>query len=251
MVIIRGTLSLSLRAFLSGLGLCLYLCPSAFLYAGSLINYDVSMEGTDDHRLRALLEDVSETFSLRDKPPTSMHLLRRRIDQDIPRLNKVLRSQGFYRSGITSDIREVVRARPSESSPETAAMKGEMTSLHVAFHIEPGPRYTLKTVDIQSGKGESAPELALPGHEIHGLVPGDPAISQSILDGEGKIVGWFREQGFPFFKVLERKVVVDHKDQTLSVSFHIQTGPRATKPMRDRGAGFPGSIGTSWVIVSG
>jgi hypothetical protein len=46
------------------------------------LRYEIAVEGVDDDALRQLLEDVSETKRLIDRPPPSLARLRRRAEDD-------------------------------------------------------------------------------------------------------------------------------------------------------------------------
>ena len=52
--------------------------------------------GSRTRELRALLQSVSETIRLADRPPPSLIRLRRRAEDDRPRLQQALRSRGYY-----------------------------------------------------------------------------------------------------------------------------------------------------------
>jgi translocation and assembly module TamA len=54
-----------------------------------------------------------------------------------------------------------------------------------------------------------------------------PAESRVILDGQQSLIRYFKERGFPFPDVAQRKVVVDHATQEASVSFTVDPGPVA------------------------
>ena len=168
--------------------------------------YIVSIEGISDRALLNLLKAVSETVSLLEKPPVSLSLLNRRVNKDIPVLQKALRSQGYYGARITSKINADVRP------------------IQVIFNIDNGLPYVLESVDIyiigdDTGKGINVPDIL----DI-GLTLKDPARSKSILDAKHAIVLWYRKRGFPLPKVDEPKAVVDHKKRTVTVAFGVQPG---------------------------
>jgi translocation and assembly module TamA len=177
------------------------------VFGESDLSYKVSIEGIRDRELKTLLEAVSRTVTLRDNPPVSLSLLQRRTDQDIPLFIKALRSQGFYDARVTTSIKE--DAKP----------------VQVVFQIEPGPAYLLKSVDIRIAENGSTEEKLPKPLEI-GLILGDPAKSKAILDGKDRIGQWLQKRGFPFLNIAEPKVVVDHAEQTVSVEFEVDPGPR-------------------------
>ena len=93
--------------------------------------------------------------------------------------------------------------------------------IQVAFRIDPGPPYLLKSVDIEiSGEGAER-VVKLPEPRDLGLILGKPAKSKPILDAGKMIIHWFKKRGFPFPQIAERKVVVDHAAQAVSVTFRV------------------------------
>lgn len=138
-----------------------------------------------------------------------MSLLHRRVNQDIPTLRKVLRSQGFYGAQITSKI-----------DPDVRPVK-------VIINIDQGPPYILESVDIQIIRDDKAKIINAPDIFDIGLTLNKPAKSKPILDAKITIASWYRRQGFPFPKVDDPKAIVDHKKSSLSVSFAVQPGVEA------------------------
>ena len=169
-------------------------------------SYIVSIEGISDRALLKLLEAVSETVSLRERPPVSMSLLGRRVNQDIPILQKALRSQGFYGARITSKINADVRP------------------IQVIFNVDTGLPYILESVDIYIIGDDTGKTMNVPDMGDIGLTLKEPARSKPILDAKTAIVRWYRKQGFPLPKADELKAVVDHKKGTVSVAFGVQPG---------------------------
>ena len=73
--------------------------------AGQLaVPYEVEIQGVDDADLRKLLEEVSETKRLVERPPPSLIRLRQRAEADRPRLQQALRSRGYYDAEISVAI---------------------------------------------------------------------------------------------------------------------------------------------------
>jgi translocation and assembly module TamA len=179
------------------------------VFADSPLSYRVSIEGTRSRELRSLLEAVSQTVSLRDKPPASLSLLQKRMARDIPLLTKALRSQGFYGARVTSFITE-------DTKP-----------IQAVFRVELGQAYLLKSVDIRISSEGDPIEKRPPEPSQIGLVLGEPAKSKHILDAEKRISQWFGKHGFPFPNMAKPKVVVDHAEQTVSVEFQVEPGPCA------------------------
>ena len=171
------------------------------------IRYQVTIEGLSDKTILKLVESVSETINLKNRPPLSRGLLKRRIDEDIPILMRVLRSQGYYDAKIRSKID--FNAEP----------------VRVVFLILAGPSYILKSVDMELINPAQNRKVNLPGLKALGLKTGGPAKSDSIIEATKIITRYLKNHGFPFPKIEQPKVVVDHLSETVKVTYLIDTGP--------------------------
>jgi translocation and assembly module TamA len=179
------------------------------LLANQRLSYIISIEGISDRALLKLLEAVSETVSLRERPPVSLSLLQRRINQDIPILQKVLRSQGYYGARITSKV------------------NSDVQPIQVVFNVDTGLPYILESVDIHVIGDDTEKSINFPNILDIGLTLKGPGKSKPILDAKHAIVRWYQKQGFPFPQVDDPKVVVDHKKRTVTVAFGVQPGLKA------------------------
>ena len=176
-------------------------------HADSGISYIVSIKGVNDREFLKLIESVSNTFSLKKKPPVSINHLERRLSRDIPRMLKVLRSKGFYIAEIAYEIN-------TDQAP-----------VRVSFLIEPGPLYLLDKIKIHVHGEGSALKDELPPMGDLGLASRSSAGSKIILDARDKLRHWFRTKGYPFVKIEYPSVIVDHSVRGVSVDYFIDTGP--------------------------
>src|ERR1043165_15010 len=74
------------------------------------VRYSVEISGVTDKAMRADLEASSELVKLKDRPPASEALLRRRAETDAARLKQVVEAAG-YRAG-TADHSIQLTQRP-------------------------------------------------------------------------------------------------------------------------------------------
>ena len=74
--------------------------PEGATPSSEVVPYRLTIEGVADGALRDLLDEVSETRRLIDRPPPSLARLRRRAEDDRARLDQALRSQGYYNAKI-------------------------------------------------------------------------------------------------------------------------------------------------------
>ncbi len=169
------------------------------------VPYQVAFQGVDDADLRELLEQVSQTKQLVDRPPPSLIRLRQRAEADRPRLQEALRSRGYYDAEISVAVDS--HAKPAR----------------VLFGVSPGPLYQFHDVNIEVTP--PTPTLKLPGLKELGIAPGEPAVSQTILDAESALLARTRAQGHALAKLGQRQAVVDHDTRTMDLTLVVQPGP--------------------------
>ena len=169
------------------------------------VPYELAIEGVDDDELRDLLDEVSETRRLIDRPPPSLTRLRRRAEDDRARLQRALRSRGYYGAAVE------------------VAIDAEAEPVRVVFRIDPGPVYRLRDVSIEVVPPDT--DLALPSLAELGVAPGDPALAQTILDAETTLVERAEAEGFALARAGERRAVVDHDADAMDLTLRLDAGP--------------------------
>jgi translocation and assembly module TamA len=178
-------------------------------WADSAIPYSVTIEGIEDSALHTELKDVSDSLSLIDRPPASLGLLRTRAERDKDRFVRVLQSHGYFGARV-----EVV-------------LKEDAAPLEVAFLIDTGPVYPVASVDIRiTEENEVHPHL-IPSPETIGLIPGRPFSASALMDAEKTLVRTFEKQGFPFPRLGERKIIVDHREPSVALELSLDPGLQA------------------------
>jgi translocation and assembly module TamA len=168
--------------------------------------FQVRFEGVEDDELRGYLEALSDTRKQIEDPPSSTLRLKTLAKKDLPEFEKALRSRGFY-DAVT-----------------TVRLDKEATPLAVVFNVNLGKRYHYSNLNIKLLPADTAfkpPEIA-----TLGLEPGQPALTEPVLNGESKLLDDAKAQGFALAKLCDRTVVVDHRDQTMSVTYCLQPGPK-------------------------
>lgn len=179
------------------------------VFANNGLSYRVKIEGAIDRKIRRLLESISNTASHKQTPAISINLLRKKAERDIPHFLKALKSQGYYKAKASVKIHTDIR------------------TVHVIFQIDPGPPFILKTVDVHIlGENASHP-IKLPKPNEIGLFLGDPTVSKNIIDAEKMLLYSVKAQGYPFPKIKDRKVIVDHTGNSVEVGFFLIPGPEA------------------------
>lgn len=174
--------------------------------AAAEIRYRTELVGIDDPALAARLREASQLVALADRPPDTEVVLARRAADDLDRLGAVLRSEGYYDASAAYEI-------DTEQEPAV-----------VTVRIEPGPRYTLAAVRFVGDGGAPLPLLADYAPLAFGLNVGGPAVAAPVVAAEERIARLYRERGFPFARVADRKVVVDKAAKTMEVTYSVAPG---------------------------
>jgi translocation and assembly module TamA len=60
-----------------------------------------------------------------------------------------------------------------------------------------------------------------------GLEKGMVAAARAVVDAEARLLSQLAAQTYPLAQVQDRKVIVDHADRSMTVEWHIDTGPTA------------------------
>src|SRR6185437_9679747 len=106
-------------------------------------------------KLADALNSASQLVALKDHPPASSAALRRRAEEDLPRLQSVMKAEGYWQA-------EAAYTLDTNAAPAT-----------VAVTVTPGPLYHLAKVEFVLPSGAPAPLPQAP--ELVGLVIGAPA----------------------------------------------------------------------------
>ncbi len=174
------------------------------------IVYQVDFEGVVDDRMERDLRLLSTTVTRKDQPPPTLGLLRARVERDIPELVLALRSLGYYGAAIEGEILD------------------ELDPVRVTFRVQPGNVYTIRSVTIEKPEDDLELQQHVPSPLDLGLTPGMPADARKILDAEGALAAKMKTRGYPFARVQNTRVVVDHRTEDVSVTFPLVPGPPAT-----------------------
>ena len=180
-----------------------------FADTGEERRYSVVLNGVDqiaDTTFDTRFDELSILYQGKDKP-ANLAQINRRIKEDSELLDRLLRAKGYY----AARIRSAIAAPPAGSD-----------RLAVTFEIVPGVRYLLSSVEVEglSSTGDSEAKLraAFPPK------PGDPIDADAILTGQGALALALAENGFPFAKVDEPQVRIDHEERKGDLDIVVTPG---------------------------
>ncbi len=164
------------------------------------------------------LESIADTqFNLRfgelsvlrlgEDKKANLAQINRRITEDKELLDRLLRAKGYY----------AARIRGAVSAPPTGSDK-----LAVAFDVVPGAQYLLRSVDLEGLADTGAHQPAL--RAAFPVAAGDPVDADKIIAAQGSLSTALGEQGFPFAKVDEPQVRIDHEERKGDLDIVVTPG---------------------------
>ena len=184
-----------------------------FADTGEERRYTLTLGGIDaivDPQFTSRFNQLSVLHEGEGKP-ANLAQINRRIKEDSELLDRLLRAKGYYAARIRSSI-----AAPLPGSEKLA----------VTFDIVPGTLYTLSSVELEglAAAGEREPKLraAFPLHA------GDPIDADAILTAQGSLSLALAENGFPFAKVGEPEVRIDHEERKGDLDIVVTPGAYRT-----------------------
>ncbi|WP_374370903.1 autotransporter assembly complex family protein [Dongia sp.] len=220
------------------------------------LEYQVTVTPLEDAGLAAAVEASSTLIELQQSPPEDLFGLQRRADGDVPRIEKALRSAGYYAGEVAIQV-------AGRAVDDTALLDEEVAAdavLPVEIGIEPGRLFTIGTVEIRPASVASG----LPSGLVPQLTAGTPARAADILTERERLLNVILAQGYPFARVDLKPAVVDHATGNVAIAFEVHSGPQATigpvaingltqvEPdfMRNRTASVPGQLYDPAAIVA-
>lgn len=215
----------TIRPFLILLLAALWLRP-AFAQEERALPYATTIAPTGDESLDESLAQASRLDRLSRDAPVDAFGLVARTRAEVPRLEQVLRSEGYWAGRIETRI----NGEAAEAVGLADRLASQPGPVPVEIVVVPGPRYTLRRIGLRADQdADSGPVEALGAPR--GLAPGAPAQAGPVLDAEAGLVDRLREAGHPLAAVVDRDVLVDHEAQAMDVTWILAPGPRAAFAM--------------------
>ena len=188
------------------------------------VPYAVAFTGEMPSELASLLSQVVESAAEGAAPATSRLAIRQRAQSDQPRLEQALRAQGYFDGRLSFRIVDPDEAPPPDAIESITRIATQPEAVLV-FDVEPGPRYRFGTTAVLLGANPDGFEA--PSAKALGLVQGEPALTQAVLDAEQKLLGDARKAGFALARLGDREAVVDHATREMDVTLRLDPGGRA------------------------
>lgn len=172
--------------------------------------YTVDFEGISDPGTLELLHKASQLISLQKSPPSTTIGLRRRAENDINNIIKVLHSKAFYNAHVHLEF---------DLLDEPAK---------ITYKIDTGPQYPFKNFDLlpDPDGGNAFPLSTITLNEL-GVEIGSTAYPKIIFKAVSALEELLKCNGYPFARISGQEVVADQEEKSISVKFFVNSGPRA------------------------
>lgn len=174
--------------------------------AGADLRYDIRFDGLDEEQLTEISTQFNQLSTLRagEKQPANVAQVDRRAREDAELLAELLRSHGYYDAVV---------------EPRVATENGRVL---VTLDAEPGEVY--RFADVQVLGLEGAPDQAEALRAAFGIKAKDPVDAAAVNAGTLALRQRIGQGGFPFAKVPEPEVVVDHDTRTATLILNVDPG---------------------------
>ena len=186
---------------------------AAFADSGEEKRYLVQLNGVEqiaDPQFDSRFKQLSVLREGEGKP-ANIAQINRRIKEDSELLERLLRAKGYYAARVRSAI---------------SVLPGTEDRLAVQFDIAAGPRYQLSSVDLPGLNEAGDREAKL--REAFAVQVGDPVDADAILAGQASLSLALSENGFPFARVGEPEVRIDHEEHKGELDIVVTPGAYRT-----------------------
>ncbi len=166
------------------------------------VEYKAAVKGAGDSAVTRAIKDSALTFKLEGRPPATIGQLRRRVDKDLPRIEKILESRGYYDATVAVEI-------DTEKQPH-----------RVVFQIDPGEPYKFGHIELHF-KGNTDPALK---KIIPRLRRKGSAVATAVFVEEQRVLEELQHRGYPFPSLAKRKVSVDRTRHRVDLLLEFDPG---------------------------
>ena len=168
--------------------------------------YSYRIEGIDgiDNALFQQRFDALSALKAHQDDAANAAQIDRRAREDSDLLVTLLRGLGYYDARVTRGVASVAGV------PQ------------VTLSVEPGKLYRFDRVTLNGvdTAGDKASQLT----RAFGIAPADPVDADKVAGGEQALRAVIADQGFPFAKVGESSITVDHATQTATLDLAVEPG---------------------------
>jgi translocation and assembly module TamA len=167
--------------------------------------YSVQLAGVDTlPKVRDRFDGLS-VLRANDGKPANVAQIDRRARDDAELLDAILRSEGYYDATVLTDIKPAVDG-------------GRVT---VTLTVTPGEQFKFTGVELK-GVEATGQQPAL--ETAFGVAPAKPVVAEDVIAGQAALIDKLGRTGYPFAKVGEPYVVVDHETRGATLDLNVDPG---------------------------
>lgn len=176
-----------------------------FLYA---LSYKAKFIGLKDKEIIKSIENSTDIFLLKDRPPRTINALRYRIESDLPTVVKTFYAYGYFDATVTYDIEE------------------ETNMVNVYIFCDPGPRYMLHSYEVCTFPcNEKCTKFELDLEKLD-LKLDEGTNSNKLLNAKAELLKFMSALGYPLAKIEKYEAIADGIKKIIDIKICINTGPK-------------------------
>jgi len=190
---------------------------------------EISGAPAEPPEVKRLLHEVSVAVQESEDLPPSLTSLQKRAEKDLPEMEKVLRSFGYFRADVTLNIslpRSGFMPDPDNVQGRPDAVETSAQPVTVHFVVEPGPRFTFSQPSIVLAEDVPLGLHPPPTPAETGILENGPYSAKRVVDAGNMILTHYKTNGYPFPKI-DREVTADFATNRVRVAFQVSPGPHA------------------------
>ena len=166
-----------------------------------------------ESRFRAL--SALQTLSGKEQDNIGQIAVRAASDRDL--LERLLRNYGYYEGEVIQTVAGIV---PGVGPGATVAAG----AAPVRFDVTPGSRYRFGTIELGQLAQAGADAESL--RRSFAIQPGDPLHAEAIVTEQGHLDTALGEAGYPFARIGEPALLVDHRRETGDLTLPVAPGDK-------------------------
>jgi translocation and assembly module TamA len=169
--------------------------------------YSVELVGLEKIPAAAIFDRFAALSALKlgEGKPANTAQIDRRAREDRDLLEQILRTAGYYDAQIDAEVEN-----------------GKENKLLVRFSVTPGPLYRFQNVTVDGL--DSTNEKGAAFSKTFGVGPQDAVDADAILAGRQALEKSLKDSGYPFAKVAEPEIVIDHDTLAGNLSMKVESG---------------------------
>lgn len=169
------------------------------------VRYKVKIRGAKDGAVKKAIKESTVTWKQRKRLPSTVGQLRRRVEKDIPAIEAILESRGYY-DGTVSTAIDTTR-KP----------------VRVSLDVELGEQYRYGKVDLRF---TGPPDESL--LKIKPMIRRRKRVAAAdVFEEQQRILDLMKRRGYPFPVLGKRTVVVDRENRVVDLALVFEPGTLA------------------------